>query len=121
MGKEEIKFKDEFVTKSEYARKLWKKRIMENTILSNTTAEWMTLRICSLLDYMQYGYALIAYRKQDDSFYLGRGTLLFYEREFRHIHNIADIKAHVVYWDVEQQGWRTFQVENFLEWRPIVS
>ena len=26
--------------------------------------------------------------------------------------------AHI-FWDVEQQAWRNFQLENFLEWRPI--
>ncbi|MEO4801001.1 SH3 beta-barrel fold-containing protein, partial [Bacteroides uniformis] len=25
------------------------------------------------------------------------------------------------YWDAEQQGWRTFLIENFMEWRPIVN
>lgn len=113
--------KEELVTKSENTKSLWQKRILENTTLSADSAQWMVQRINSLLEYMQYGYALIAYRKQDGSFYMGRGTLFFYENDFRQKHDIADIKAHVVYWDAEQQGWRTFLIENFLEWRPIVN
>lgn len=74
-----------------------------------------------LLEYMQYGYALIAYRKQDGSFYMGRGTLVSYESDFKKKHDMTSIKAHVAYWDAEQQGWRTFLIENFMEWRPIVN
>lgn len=121
MEKEEKLWKENFVTKSEKVKELWKKRIMESTTLSVTSAQWMTQRIESLLDYMQYGYALIAYRKQDGSLYMGRGTLHFYEQDFRRKHDITDIKAHVVYWDAEQQGWRTFLIENFLEWKPLIN
>ena len=28
-------------------------------------------------------------------------------------HDMTSIKAHVAYWDAEQQGWRTFLIENF--------
>ena len=27
---------------------------------------------------------------------------------------MTSIKAHVAYWDAEQQGWRTFLIENFI-------
>lgn len=120
MEKEEMLLKKKSVTKSEKVKELWKKRITENTTLSATSAQWMTQRIESLLNYMQYGYALIAYSKQDGSFYMGRGTLHYYEQDFHLKHDIANIKAHVAYWDAEQQGWRTFLIENFLEWKPIV-
>ena len=47
-------------------------------------------------------------------------TLIYYESDFHRKYDIERIKNHVAYWDIEQQGWRTFQIENFLEWRPIV-
>ena len=62
----------------------------------------------------------IAYRKQNGEFYMARGTLIYYESDFHRKYDIERIKNHVAYWDIEQQGWRTFQIENFLEWRPIV-
>ena len=77
------------------------------------SVQWMAQRINSLLEYMRYGYALIAYRKQDGSFYMGRGTLVSYESDFKKKHDMTSIKAHVAYWDAEQQGWRTFLIENF--------
>ena len=70
MGKEKTEFEEQFVSKTEKAKKLWEKRIMENTTLSMESVQWMAQRINSLLEYMQYGYALIAYRKQDGSFYM---------------------------------------------------
>lgn len=120
MEKQEKEPTGKYVTKSEIAGKLWEKRVLENTTLKPETARWMAQRIESLLNYMQYGYALIAYRKQDGSFYMGRGTLHYYEQDFHRKHDIADIKGHIAYWDAEKQGWRTFLVENFLEWKPIV-
>ena len=51
---------------------------------------------------------------------MARGTLIYYESDFHRKYDIERIKNHVAYWDMEQQGWRTFQIENFLEWRPIV-
>ncbi|MDA6254671.1 hypothetical protein OSK51_28540, partial [Escherichia coli] len=41
----------------EKAKKLWEKRITENTTLSMESVQWMAQRINSLLEYMQYGYA----------------------------------------------------------------
>ncbi|MDE6217243.1 SH3 beta-barrel fold-containing protein [Bacteroides sp.] len=121
MGKEKTGIEEQFVSKTEKAKRRWEKRIMENTSLGTESAQWMAQRIGSLLEYMRYGYALIAYRKQDGSFYMGKGTLIPYENDFKKKHDVAGVKAHVAYWDVERQGWRTFLVENFMEWRPIVN
>ena len=60
-------------------------------------------------------------RKQNGDFYMGRGPLIHYEADFHRKYDIERIQNHVVYWDIEQQGWRTFQIENFLEWKPVVS
>ena len=109
------------VTKEERVEKLWKKRIRQETDLSDETITWMVQRIRQLTNYMLYGIALIAYRKQNGEFYMARGTLVYYEADFHRKYDIERIKNHVVYWDIEQQGWRTFQIENFLEWKPIVS
>ena len=67
MGKEKTEFEEKFVSKTEKTKKLWEKRITENTTLSMESVQWMAQRINSLLEYMRYGYALIAYRKQDGS------------------------------------------------------
>lgn len=82
MGKEKTEFEEQFVSKTE-KQKAMGKRIMENTTLSMESVQWMAQRINSLLEYMRYGYALIAYRKQDGSFYMGRGTLVSYESDFK--------------------------------------
>ena len=82
----------------EALRKKWKIRIMLEKAYTEDAALWMTDRIESLISHMQYGYALVAYYKQDD---------------------IHHIEGHIIYWDVELQAWRSFQLENFLEWRPI--
>ena len=108
------------VTKSERVENLWKKLIRQETDLSDETIAWMTRRILLLAKYMQYGCALIAYRKQNGEFYMVRGTLVYYENSFHREYDIERIQNYVAYWDIEQQGWRTFQIENFLEWKPIV-
>ena len=108
------------VTKSERVENLWKKLIRQETDLSDGTIAWMTKRILLLTEYMPYGCALISYRKQNGDFYMGRGTLIHYEADFHRKYDIGRIQNHVVYWDIEQQGWRTFQIENFLEWRPMI-
>ncbi len=74
----------------------------------------------ALLDHMLYGHAMIAYHKQDGNFRFVKGTLIYYESEFHKVYDSTKVEGAVVYWDIEQQGWRTFQVENFMEWRPVV-
>lgn len=48
-----------------------------------------------------------------------KATLRYYEAEFHKKYNPANVEAAVVYWDIDEQGWRTFQMENFLEWRVM--
>ena len=52
----------------EALKKRWKIRIMLEKSYTEDAAQWMTDRIESLIDYMQYGYALVAYYKQDGTF-----------------------------------------------------
>lgn len=87
---------------------------------TETCAQWMAQRLATLIDHMKYGHAAIAYYKQDGTFRLITGTLIYYEQDFRKPYNPMQIEGAVAYWDVEQQGWRTFQLENFLEWKPIM-
>lgn len=103
----------------EALKKRWKIRIMLEKAYTEDTAQWMTDRIESLIDYMQYGYALIAYYKQDGTFRFVKATLLPYENSFHLKYDIKRIEGHIVYWDVDLQAWRSFQLENFLEWRPV--
>lgn len=99
----------------------WKIRIMQEKDYSENCATWMADRIESLIDHMQYGYALVAYHRQDGTFRLAKATLIPYETMFRREYDMLRVTGAIVYWDVEQQAWRNFQLENFLEWRPVVS
>ena len=120
MKKQTLGHQSTHVTKSERVENLWKKLIRQETDLSDETIAWMTRRIRLLTEYMAYGCALIAYRKQNGEFYMARATLVYYETCFHRKYDIERIQRHVVYWDIEQQGWRTFQIENFLEWKPMI-
>lgn len=40
MGKEKTEFEEQFVSKTEKAKKLWEKRITENTALSMESVQW---------------------------------------------------------------------------------
>ena len=83
-------------------------------------AQWMVERLEQLIEHMLHGHAAIAYKKQNGEFRLAMGTLIYYERTFGKTMGIDHIKGAIVYWDVDAQGWRSLQAENFMEWRPIV-
>lgn len=103
----------------EALKKKWSIRIMLEKNYTAETAQWMTDRIESLVEYMQHGYALVAYHKQNGTFRLAKATLRPYQRHFNQKYDIHHIEGQIVYWDVEAQAWRNFLMENFLEWRPI--
>ena len=107
-------------SQSESLRLKWKKRIIFEKGYSEPCAEWMAERLEDLLDHMRYGHAMVAYRKQDGSFRKVRATLIHYEAEFHKRHDPTTVEGAVVYWNVDEQRWTTFQVENFMEWRPTV-
>lgn len=104
----------------EAIKRRWAIRIRLEKNYDETCAALMADRLASLLDYMQYGYAVVAHRRQDGEFRLVRATLLPYEHDFRRKYDIGRVTGTVVYWDVDLQAWRSFQVENFLEWKPII-
>ena len=106
--------------KKKDATEVWKKRIMRVKDLSETEAKHKAEREKALAEHMLYAHAVIAYYKRNGSFQLVTGTLINYEKEFGHPFNIQEIHAAFTYWDEDAQGWRTFQIENFLEWKPIV-
>ncbi|KAA4768191.1 hypothetical protein F2841_22700, partial [Bacteroides fragilis] len=66
------------------------------------------------------GHAAIAYQKQNGDFRLVKATLIYYEAEFHKKYDPTKIEGTVIYWNVDEQRWTTFLVENFMEWRPIV-
>lgn len=103
----------------EALRNLWKIRIIFEKGYTETCAAWMAERIEALIDHMQYGYAVVAYYRQDGTFKFVKATLIPYAASFRKEYEIARVTGTIVYWDVELQAWRSFQLENFLEWRPI--
>lgn len=97
-----------------------KNRIMLEKSFSEECAQWMVGRLESLIEHMLCGHAAIAYRKQNGDFQLAKGTLMYYRRTFGRTVAIDRIRGTLVYWDVDAQAWRSFLVENFMEWRPIV-
>lgn len=103
----------------EATRKLWKIRIMLEKGYSEESAGWMAERIENLIDHIQYGHAVVAYHRQDGTFRLAKATLMPYEEKFGKKYDITKVSGTLVYWDVEQQAWRNFMLENFLEWRPV--
>ena len=105
------------VSKNEMMKGKWKRQIMLEKDYTEQCSEWMAERLEALLDHMQYGHATVAYRKQNGSFQLVKATLIYYEAEFRKKYDPTKIEGAVVYWNVDEQRWTTFQVENFMEWR----
>lgn len=108
------------VSRSEALREKWKKRIILEKGCSEEEAKWLAKRVEALVDYMQYGHAAIAYQKQNGDFCLVTGTMIYYEQEFHRPYNPHKIESTVAFWNVEQQAWRTFQLENLMEWKPFV-
>ena len=106
--------------KSKILIESWKKRIVREKGYSETTAERIAQRVKDLAEHLQYGHAVIAFYKQDGTFQMVTATLVPYFREFHHPFDIQKIQGAFVYWNVEADGWRTFQIENFLEWKTIV-
>ena len=106
--------------KEKYFIKMWKERILEEKGCTETIAERMVRRMIALAEYMQYGHAVIAFYKQNGTFQLVTGTLVPYHREFHHPFDIETVHSTFIYWNEEAGGWRSFQIENFLEWKAIV-
>lgn len=102
-------------------RKLWKIRIMTEKGYTENCAGWMVQRVEELIDYMQYGCALVAYHRQDGTFKLVKATLLPYREAFRKEYDILNVTGTVIYWDIDLQAWRSFLIENFLEWRQVAG
>lgn len=115
-----MKKRTKSVSQAEMRKGNWERHILLEKEYTEACALWMAERLEALIDYLQYGYAAIAYRKQDGSFCLVRATLIYYEAAFKRAFDANCIRSTVVYWDVELQGWRTFRIENFLEWKPTV-
>ena len=55
---------------------------MQEKNYSENTAKWMAQHLEALLDYMQYGHAVIAFYKQNGKFKFVKATLRYYEAEF---------------------------------------
>ena len=99
---------------------VWKKRIVSEKGYSESIAERIAEKVKSLADYMQYGHAIIAYYRQNGSFQLVTGTLISYSKDFHRSYDMKQIHSTFIFWCMEEKGWRTFQIENFLDWKPIV-
>ena len=51
--------------------------------------------------------------------FMVKATLIPYESFFHRFYEMERIESTVVYWDVESQAWRSFQLENLLDWSPV--
>ena len=111
-------FKNPVAVRERMAEK-WKKRLMFEKGYSEECAEYMAQRLIDLIDHMQYGYALIAFHKQGTIFKMVKATLMPYESFFHRFYEMERIESTIVYWDVESQAWRSFQLENLLDWSPV--
>ena len=103
----------------EAIRNLWKIRIMLEKNYTENCATWMAKRIESLIDTCNTdmrSLPIIGRTEHSDS---SGQTLLPYKNMFRQDYDIARVTTTIAYWDIEQQAWRTFQLENFLEWSPV--
>lgn len=101
-------------------REVWKRRIMNTKGLSEKRAERIVQMGIELTEHMQYQHVMIAFHKQDGTFCMEKGTLVGYEQFFHHTYHITNRQISIVYWNVEQHGWRRFMIENLLEWKTIV-
>lgn len=104
----------------DHLTELWKRRIVQEKGYPESIAERITRRLKSLAEYMQYGHAIIAFYKKDGTFQLVTGTLISYQREFQHPFSVQQVHSVFTFWCMEAKGWRTFQIENFLEWKPMI-
>ena len=85
------------------------------------TTKWMTNRIETLIDHMQYGHAVIAYhRSADGEFQFVKATLINYRYDFKREYDATKVQEAVMFYDVEIGKWKRFRIENFLEWKPVV-
>ena len=75
---------------------------MQEKNYCENTAKWMAQHLEALLDYMQYGHAVIAFYKQNGKFKFVKATLRYYEAEFHKKYNPANVEAAVVYWDIDE-------------------
>lgn len=106
---------------AEKTKTQWIRHIMQEKGYPETTARWMANRIESLIDYMQYGHALIAYRRSiNGEFQFVKATLIYYKHDFKKEYKADKIQEAAIFWDVEQERWRRFRIENFMEWKPMV-
>lgn len=97
----------------------WADEIIREKGYSILRASCMSRRIEQLIKHIQCGHAVIAYYRQDGTFKLAKATLLPYKKSFRREFCLNYIHHIFLYWDVEEQAWRTFRLSNFLEWRPV--
>lgn len=105
----------------EVTKRQWAKHIVQEKGYSDATAVWMVNRIEALIDHMHYGHAVIAYRRAvDDEFMFVKATLIYYKHDFKKEYKAENVMEAVLYWDVEEEKWKRFRLENFLEWKPVV-
>jgi len=108
-----------FSQSCESRRERWTRSICLERSISQKLVQERIYRLESLLDHMLHGHAVVAFHRKDGEFRLTKATLIRYDWFFRKPFSINEIKHTIPYWDVSEQGWRTFELENFLEWRPV--
>ena len=105
----------------ENVKKRWIRHIVQEKGYAQTTAIWMAERIEALIEWMQHGHAVIAYRKAiNGEFQFVKATLVYYKYDFKREYEVSKVQEAVIYWDVEEQKWKRFRIENFLEWKKVI-
>ena len=85
-------------SKFEACKLVWKKRITAEKGISDKCAERIVQECIKLIERMLYGNVMIAFRKQDGTFCLEKGTLVGYEKFFHRDFKITAIQESVIYW-----------------------
>ena len=71
----------------ENVKRRWTRQIVQEKGYTQTTAIWMAERIEALIDWMQHGHAVIAYRRAiDGEFQFVKATLIYYRYDLSLIH-----------------------------------
>ena len=77
----------------ENVKRRWTRQIVQEKGYTQTTAIWMVERIEELIDWMQYGYAVIAYRRAiDGEFQFVKATLIYYKHDFKREYEASKVQ-----------------------------
>ena len=98
---------------------MWCKQMKDNKGWNHDQCMDQVSLIIQVLQQMLRGYAAISYLQKDGTPKLARGTLAYYEHFFNTPFQWVNQNGTIPFWDGDAKVWRTFQVENLLDWRLV--